>query len=674
MSSATNSNYIVYYTNGQNILSNVISISYTRNLHPSENEATIVLAGIQNIEAAREIQIFRQYSDGNNYLVWRGMTTNVSYNLDASGAITTISCQSLWHILEIRLLQNPGSGFAGQPLNTNPYIGLMNPYLNMTFDQLLYYILSLAFKAYSTGFLPPIIPLIPTDFSNVIVFDQMFVKYVSVAEAIDRLWSSALFNYSDNQPYNAEMFLIDNPNGVTNQFITDSPQLTVKQFGVVQVGSGYRFLNGIGKNKTGAQNPLFPNVFPYETTINVSVPASNPTPLQPRQMITASVDVYDSITFVEGENIVSINLTYDYESMANSFVFTGGNFPGAEVTAVPLDNPPSIAYYGLKQMNKSLNNVIDQDEIDRYAQGTLPMFARPLPNLQVVVDPVYGSQFLGNPRSIDPGDLISFYSPTIGTVVKDANGNTISNNFYARVKTVSVTWDAEQGEQISYTFMYPLELMPQFMYGIISPSDKIANGQFVRQMKNSTYQREVTPIDWTTTSYVVNVDSTKNFDNVNILPIPINAQLLPFETLQNTQQFLLYAFWITITSASGQVTNAQTFVIQPDGQIVYSQTMDLDSKYNVLQTVVPVWADPPSNSQISPLVPQLNGVWLLVLQNSGVASGTSSSNIQYNVTVQLAHVSDPTTGKVIYKAQNYPLPPSNVIVSSGVQQTQAGTL
>src|SRR5271169_6025827 len=120
-SNPNNVNYIVTYDTDINsaspiYLAPLMSVTFQRNIAPSDDNATITLAGIgykigstqYPIESAREVYIYRQNSDGTTTLKFRGMTTNPTYSVAGTALTTTIEVQSLWYLLSTRLFQIAG--------------------------------------------------------------------------------------------------------------------------------------------------------------------------------------------------------------------------------------------------------------------------------------------------------------------------------------------------------------------------------------------------------------------------------------------------------------------------------------------------------------------------------------------------------------------------------------
>lgn len=223
-SNPNNVNYVVTYDSDINsaspiYLSPITNIRFQRNIAPSEDNATLTLAGIQNIESAREVYIYRQNSDGTTNLKFRAMTTNPTYHVGSDGATTTIAINSLWYMLSTRLFQIAGKSPPPLQPNTNPYIIYLNPTLGLNFGQLWGYILVNSFQgSYTTGHLPtlqlanldssgvinPSIPQGFTDFDGVVVNDNMNIQYMSDSAVMDKLVTSALFNSNQDQPFLAE--------------------------------------------------------------------------------------------------------------------------------------------------------------------------------------------------------------------------------------------------------------------------------------------------------------------------------------------------------------------------------------------------------------------------------------------------------------------------------------
>lgn len=224
----------------------------------------------------------------------------------------------------------------------------------------------------------------------------------------------------------------------------------------------------------------------------------------------------DTVIFSEGDNFVSVDLTYDFLGMNNSWVLVGGSFLGSDVVALPIDNQRSIAEFGLKQTNQQLNNVVDQGEIQRYVGTSINFFQHPIPNITIHPDYVYASSHM-----LYPGDYILINAPSLMGIIEDSNGNTfegtydsngdlISYAFTARTKTIAITWDADNGEDITLIFTFPILNVPlgpgwenyfdntaqygsaggaiQFMYTAVLPSGKTVIGRGQQQLAGASFQ------------------------------------------------------------------------------------------------------------------------------------------------------------------------------------------
>jgi hypothetical protein len=507
------------------VLAPMTNIQFQRNIAPSEDNAIITLAGIQRIQSAREVYIYRVNSDGTYTLKFRGMTTNPKYSVSDDGLITTVQIASLWYMLQIRLFQIAGKSPPPLQPNTNPYLVYLNPTLALRFGVIWADILVNAFQeSYSTGHLPSlhlanlsddgtgnmnigIIPPYLTDFDNIVVNDNMNIQYQSISAVVDRLVTSALFNSEGSSPFLAEYRLDigDFPyTAPVDTVIPKLPTLTVMLFDPVHSKLGN------GNNRTGillGDNSLDPAG---------TLPANLVYPMDYVEFgVTNGYEPIDTIVFSEGDNIVSIELTYDYLVMNNSYVLSGGSFQGSDVVALPIDNQRSIAEYGLKQTNQSLSNVVDQGEIKRFVGTSINFFQHPIPNIVLKPDYTYASSHI-----LYAGDYILINAPSLIGVLEDSNGNPLEGSyssesgdlitaaFTARVKTIDITWNPTDGEDITLTLTFPVQNVPiaewnavnntqqqgslagamQFMYTTVAPSAKTIIGRSRQSEGAALYQ------------------------------------------------------------------------------------------------------------------------------------------------------------------------------------------
>jgi hypothetical protein len=692
------------------VLANVTNLVFQRNIAPSEDNVTITLAGIQKIVSAREIYIYRVNSDGTYTLKFRGMTTNPEYDVSDAELVTTFQVNSLWYMLATRLFQIAGKSPPPLQPNTNPYLVYLNPTLGLRFGQLWADILVTAFQtSYSTGHLPafqlanfadngyvnptthqttflnPDIMYF-TDFDNIVVNDNLNVQYQNISATIDRLVTSALFNPSQNQPFLAE-YRLDigdfpytippRPSGsLTDTFAPKLPTATVMLFDPVHSALGN------GNNRTG--------IHLGDNSCNISAKLANdPTLLgsdpiySPMAYVEFGVyngyDPIDTIVFSEGDNIVSIKFTSDYISMNNSFVLTGGSFQGSDVVAIPIDNQRSIAEYGLKQTNQTLNNVVDQGEIQRYVGTSINFFQHPIPNIILKPDYVYAST-----HTMYPGDYILVNAPSLSGVIEDSNGNPLIGSynptgglitaaFTARIKTIDITWSPDQGEDITLTLTFPVQNVPieqwnavhsfqeqgsyggamQFMYTTVNPASKTllgrgrqAEGGAIHQGGGDFITNRATPFQLRCEDYE---DSGTVYPDAEAQAIPVYAQSIPntmnaIDTAGNpvkADDILLYQFGVEVdasnSSSANQITtlgvtassapnSVYLTVIQPDGMAIYDKVINLNQLADILSLISKSHASPPTLTSSAPFLTDdggnanVSGKYMVVIRNTGAIS------------------------------------------------------
>jgi len=751
------------------VLQNITNLTFQRNIAPSEDNATITLAGIQNIVSAREIYIYRVNSDGTYTLKFRGMTTNPEYDVSDAGLVTTFQVNSLWYMLATRLFQIAGKSPPPLQPNTNPYLVYLNPTLGLRFGQLWADILVTAFQqSYSTGHLPafqlanfadigyvnPIThqttflnPNIMafTDFDNIVVNDNLNIQYQNVSATIDRLITSALFNPSQNQPFLAEYRLDIGdyiPPGCFKGKTTTGTTATVLHDTTLSLVTnslvGYELFYNSG-TASGQFRTVTANT---ATTITVGVaflPAPDasddyyaiwpPDTVQPKTP-TATVMVFDpvhsklgngnnrtgillgdnsidpvgttpptlenpmsyvefgvtngyvpidTIVFSEGDNIVSIKFTSDYISMNNSFVLTGGSFQGSDVVAIPIDNQRSIAEYGLKQTNQTLNNVVDQGEIQRYVGTSINFFQHPIPNILLKPDYVYAST-----HTMYPGDYILVNAPTLGGVIEDSNGNPLVGSynpvgglitaaFTARIKTIDITWNPTDSEDITLTLTFPVQNVPieqwnavhsfqeqgsyggamQFMYTTVNPAAKTLLGKGRQQEGSSIHQgggdfitNRASPFQLRCEDYD---DSGAVYPDSEAQAIPVYAQTIPntMNAIDTTptppvpvkaDDILLYQFGVEVDASNASTANPITTlgvtassapssvyltVIQPDGMAIYDKVIGLNQLADILSLISKSHASPPTPTSSAPFLtddsgnPNVSGKYMVVIRNTG---------------------------------------------------------
>jgi hypothetical protein len=752
------------------VLQNVTNIQFQRNIAPSEDNATITLAGIQKIVSAREIYIYRVNSDGTYTLKFRGMTTNPEYDVSDAGLVTTFEVNSLWYMLSTRLFQIAGKSPPPLQPNTNPYMVYLNPTLGLRFGQLWTDILVTAFQtSYSTGHLPvfqlanfadigyvnPVThqttflnPNIPTftDFDNIVVNDNMNVQYQNVSATIDRLVTSALFNPNQSQPFLAEYRLDIGdympPNcfkgvtttGTTSTVLHDTTlSLTtnaligyelyynsgtaVNQFGTITANTATTITVGTPFFPAPATSGDYYAVWPPETVqpkiptatvmlfdpvhsklgngnnrtgINLgdnsidpfgTIPSALASPMSYVEFgVTNGYLPMDTIVFSEGDNFVSAKLKYDYIAMNNSFVLTGGSFQGSDVVAIPIDNQRSIAEFGLKQTNQTLNNVVDQGEIQRYVGTSINFFQHPIPNITIKPDYVYAST-----HTLYPGDYVLVNAPSLAGVLEDSNGNLLEGSynpvgglitvaFTARIKTVDISWDSTGAEDITLTLTFPVQNVPieewnavnsfqqqgsyggamQFMYTTVEPAAKTLLGRGRQQEGAATHQGGGDFITNRATPFTIKCSdggtSGSPIPDSEAQPVPIYAQTVPntmtaIDTALasvKADDILLYQFGVEVDATNAPSadststttvtpTNVILTVLQPDGMAIYDGVIGLNQMANILTLI--------SKSHVSPTSPTSSASFFT--DDSGNANVSGSYSIIVRNTGAIAWCPNP---------------------------------
>jgi len=648
----------------------ITNIQFQRNIAPSEDNATITLAGIQRIQSAREVYIYRINSDGTYTLKFRGMTTNPEYDVSDAELVTTVQVNSLWYMLATRLFQIAGKSPPPLQPNTNPYLVYLNPTLGLNFGQLWADILTFAFQeSYSTGHLPVLhlanlqddgmvnqtIPYL-TDFDYVVVNDNMNLQYQSVSATVDRLVTSALFNANESSPFLTEyrMDIGDFPYAIpprpagslVDTFTPKIPTATVMLFDPVHSKLGN------GQNRTGinlGDNSLDPEWVTGECGVT-------PSGLTPDEltfpMSYIEFGVYngycpvDTIIFSEGDNFVSIKLTYDYLVMNNSYVLTGGSFQGSDVVALPIDNQRSIAEFGLKQTQQSLQNVVDQGEIKRFVGTSINFFQHPIPNIVIKPDYVYFSQ-----HTMYAGDYILVNAPSLAGAMEDSNGQLLEGSygpafdpvthkpiivtaaFTARIKTIDTTWNPTDGEDITLTLSFPVQNVPidsfywnpsgnnqllgspggamQFMYTTVQPAAKTMLGRGRQAEGAATYQSGEDFISSRNNPFNETVSDSGTAPNIHPsvahFDVPMYSQFvqnnanvivndspsLP-STIEKVKgdDILIYQFGIEVdtpNTAPSNTTSAPSAVyltvLQPDGMAIIDTIVSLNQMTNILSLI-----------------------------------------------------------------------------------------
>jgi hypothetical protein len=743
--------------NGSPTSAPILNLQFQRNIAPSEDNATLTVAGIQRIQSAREVYVYRINSDGTLTLKFRGMTTNPHYHVGADALSTDVMINGLWFSLSTRLFQIAGKSPPPLQPNTNPYLIYLNPTLGLNFGQLWTDIITLAYQnAYSTGHLPPlhlanldnngmVNPNIPslTDFDTIVVNDNMNLQYQSVSAVVDRLVTSALFNANENSPFLAEYRLDigDYPEPIQTTLtagITEGvPTASLTVASTTGFAAGQTISVGTGGileilAVTGVTLPHTINIISFTFAYNHSIGdiVSSVVGLYSPQLPTATVMLFDpvhsklgngnnrsgikigdnsldpagtspdalkypmawvefgvtngykpidTIVFTEGDNMVVADLTYDYLSMNNSYVLSGGSFQGSDVVALPIDNQRSIAEFGLKQTNQSLSNVVDQGEISRFVGTSINFYQHPIPNIVIKPDYVYASTHI-----LYPGDYILANIPSLAGVLEDSNGNLLEGSyssetgeliclaFTARIKTIDTTWNPTDGEDITITLTFPVQNVPiaewnaanntqqqgsyggamQFMYTTVAPAAKTMLGRGRQGEGTATYQSGGDFITNRNNPTTVKVTDGKGGEGVipdsasydipmfasiiqNALNAIVNSPVPPSvpTTVKSVKgdDILIYQFGVEVDSPAVASTtisssnNVYLTVLQPDGMVVFDSVISLNQAVNILSLISKSHTTPLGNTSApfftdSQGNANVSGKYQIILRNPNAVS------------------------------------------------------
>ena len=435
---------------------------------------------------------------------------------------------------------------------------------------------------------------------------------------------------------------------------------------------------GNGNNRTGT------NI--GDDTINSVAKADNdPTELD-YPMPYVEFGVYngfspiDTIVFSEGDNMVVADLTYDYLSMNNSYVLTGGSFQGSDVVALPIDNQRSIAEFGLKQVNQPLQNVVDQGEISRFVGTSINFFQHPIPNIVIKPDYVYAST-----HTLYPGDYVLCNIPSLAGVLEDSNGNKLEGSysskppygkltlaFTARIKTIDISWNPTDGEDITLTFTFPVQNVPigawnavnntqnqgspggamQFMYTTVQPAAKTllgrgrqaegaathqSGGDFITNRNNPASLRVtdangVTDVIPDSATYDLQMFMTIVPNALNaIVNSPAPPSVATNITSVKGDDVLLYQFGVEVDAPSVSSTNVATAnsvyltVLQPDGMAIFDSVIGLNQLANILSLISKSHTTP-SGTNSAPFMKDikknvnLSGKYQVILRNPNASS------------------------------------------------------
>ena len=357
--------------------------------------------------------------------------------------------------------------------------------------------------------------------------------------------------------------------------------------------------------------------------------------------------------------------------MGNSWVLTGASFRGSDVAALPIDNPQSIAKFGLKQISRSLGNVVDPDEIKRYVGQYQAFFQYPIPSFSITPEWTYADS-----HTVNPGDFITIVSDTLtnngtGGVLFDNNGNQIlSRGFITRVKTVNISWDATNGEDITYVMMFPVEANPkflsnsfsytgpQYMNSSVRPTAETLLGRQANLSQDATYTTDsAAPITNKTTTLAFHCQDNTFTQNSNTFVAPgydaktvvVESQIMNIQTSNGNQNALIYGMWLTISANDPSIPAAHVRVLQPDGLAIFDDLLPTNQQTNVLSLVSKTL-----NSK-GQLVNSVAGTYTIVISNAssdtpGSEQGSNyiptASTVDYSLQVDLAYLANPVNTKI----------------------------
>jgi hypothetical protein len=431
---------------------------------------------------------------------------------------------------------------------------------------------------------------------NNIVNDQMFLRYMSVDSAIERLLQSSINTGNGTQGQGAI-------GEISLNFRLAQPTLMVKQF------------DGVSKFGVGS-------------------------------------DRRNDIIYYESDDIVNIDFGYDYESMSNSMVFSGEQFKGAEVAAAERFDATSINKYGLKQVHKSAGNVADPLEINRYMNNIFPLLKDPIPTMSawLVHD---------QPNSLfpEPGDLISIYSPSLSDIILTNNPNSYS--FAARIREIEVRWNVDGGEKVEITFTYPVTQGAQWLSKFSSKNMLSAIGKLQEEVRSALTMHEGGIIQNQTNSFTFTItDRMTGGSNTQMIPqfyaynlnianiLLADKGLLLGQSFQSDQPVVMptiYGIWMTCQAVKDYITSSLTLldknnnlatttatllhdkihvkIIQPDGLIIFDDHIFKGEKFDVLSIILQKvgYSSGSIGGQPVPTGPiplnQLNGDYIILFYN-----------------------------------------------------------
>jgi hypothetical protein len=279
-----------------------------------------------------------------------------------------------------------------------------------------------------------------------------------------------------------------------------------------------------------------------------------------------------------------------------------------------------------------------------------------------------------------PGDYVLVNAPSLANVMEDSNGNLLEGSydsittglitaaFTARIKTIDITWNPDDGEDITLTLSFPVQNVPiadwdaanynqihgspagamQFMYTVVEPAAKTllgrgrqaegaathqSGGDFITN-RNNPFNVKVAdePPDLMSGVWVADEES---------LDIPIFAQTTP-NTMDaislsgasvKGDDILIYQFGVEVdtqTTSTGNTSvtpnDVYLTVIQPDGMAIYDGIQPLNQLANILSLIskshTSLPPPPPRTDTSAPFFyddvgnPNLSGKYEIILRNS----------------------------------------------------------
>lgn len=663
--------YQVAYSSPTNYISGVRDVSFSRNLHPKDDEFQITVVQQETFPntpftsflVANQIFIYRNDGTTNapntTALVFRGLITQIHYKMTSSGFETILVGRGMWYLMETQLLSLGGFAPAPYPV-TNTYIMALNNVLTRSFDMVLQEIMTIGFKQFSGNGLRGTITLAnPTgDFASwtTTLAAQANAGDTSISVVSSGTLSSSPIGFLPNQllfigQNTSSLTDISNPQApigetdtISSSFSISSPTTVPLLNALSQThASGSAVYNYVVNDQmlmfyqtiASAVERLVTATIPdqlgeyfldfTQSQPTLSVKTFLPSATPPKFGIgvdkRVTQNVNPQIIFVEGQHIVNMDFLFDYESMANSVVYSGQQFAGAQISAPAIENFSSINQYGLKQINKSVVGVVDQLEISRFVNNILPLIAYPIPSINLEIVNSYN-----NSSSINPGDVVSITSPSLATITP--------TTFGMRIVRIERTWSVDTGEQTNIQFMPPLSSAGQWVSSFASPTLKSVIGGVSGQMNTASYQNSsglIQDINYGFT-FVLNGNISSGEYIVNI-PINLTNQIMTGTTSSGTQVIpSINKFIINITAIDLLSPAPSLGIIGPDGTQLNQGliTPVLGEDIDLMPYIIPLFTN--TGKQIN----NLSGNFILSFLNN------VPFNVHYALTVGIAVTKEPT--------------------------------